>query len=473
MALRRAWAFLFPEEAERDEGFRQELLRLNHQGLFVIAAVEVAVPVLLLLAQIPVLKDTSSWPTRITQAAFVAAVGIATAMVARAKPVLPRARLAGWLSGLAAGMVLITFSLLLHGAGEVGDHYIPGQITTVLLVGVGALPLRPINTFGLGLALWFYYAVAGRAALHWNVVDSIDPDGTQGVFILMTTLLSMALSGLLYSERRGNHLARQEAVRSSEGLCRVQSRAMLAENAASLGRLAAALSHELNNPIGALRSAVDTLLLLAARQATSPPEEHQRLVVLQADLRRSINDSARRLQQIVTRLQRFTNLDKADIQPADVNELVGDVVALLEPEIKDKVKVELELQPLRPLLCRPQQLSAVFANLVHNAVEAIQNGNGSVRITTNDQDAQVEVRICDNGRGMPVQDLATVFDPGFKVAGNRVRTGNWSLFSSRQIVREHGGDIHIQSVEGQGTTVSVMLPRLSEADLENRSPSVV
>jgi len=66
-----------------------------------------------------------------------------------------------------------------------------------------------------------------------------------------------------------------------------------------------------------------------------------------------------------------------------------------------------------------------------------------------------------------------VFDPGFKVAGNRVRTGNWSLFSSRQIVREHGGDIHIQSVEGQGTTVSVMLPRLSEADLENRSPSVV
>jgi len=64
--------------------------------------------------------------------------------------------------------------------------------------------------------------------------------------------------------------------------------------------------------------------------------------------------------------------------------------------------------------------------------------------------------------------LGAIFDPGFKVAGNRVLTGNWSLFSSRQIVREHGGDIHIHSAEGQGTTVSVTLPRLSEQELERR-----
>ena len=472
IGVRRAWAFLFPEEAERDGGFRAELLRLCRQGLWVIAAVEIAVPVFMLLAQFLVLRDPlTSWRIRGVQAASVMVVGMATALAARAKPELWMARAFGWLSGLASGMILIISSLLLHGRDEAGDHYIPGQITMVLLVGLGALPFRPIHTFSLCMSLWICYVLAGWTALRWDVLTGLDADGTQGIFILMITLLSMALTAVLYAERRGNYLAHQDAIRASESLCRAQSRVLLAENAASLGRLAAALSHELNNPVGALRSAVDTMLLLAARQATSPPEEHQRLVVLQADLRRSINDSARRLHQIVARLQRFTNLDKADIQPADVNGLVGDVVALVEPEVKGTVKVELDLQPVRPLLCRPQQLSAVFTSLLHNAIEAIQNGDGRVRIFTLDQGSQVEIRISDTGRGMPAEELATIFDPGFKITGARVRTGNWSLFSSRQIVREHGGDIHIQSVEGQGTTVSVMLPRLSEAELEHRSPS--
>ena len=111
------------------------------------------------------------------------------------------------------------------------------------------------------------------------------------------------------------------------------------------------------------------------------------------------------------------------------------------------------------LTCRPQQLSAVFTSLLHNAIEAIQNGNGRIQISTHEVDSHVEVRIRDNGRGLRSDELATIFDPGFKVAGGRVSTGNWSLFSSRQIVREHGGDIHIESREGQGTTVSIRLPR--------------
>jgi signal transduction histidine kinase len=463
------WAYILPEQAERDEGFRQRVLKLSHQGLYVIGVVEISVPALMLLAQFLMGANRSTWALRSWQAASVVAVGLLTLLMARLKPSRLPARAIGWLSGLLVGAILISFSLLLAGAGEMGDHYIPGQMTTVLLVGVAALPLRPVQTLSLGLSLWAYYLIAGLVAVRWNIVGAVDPDGTQSVFIVMVTLLSSALTALLYAERRSNYIAHQEALRASETVCRAQSRVLLSENAASLGRLAAALSHELNNPIGALRSSVDSLLLLAGRQAASPPEDQKHLVLLQADLRRSVGDSAQRLQQIVARLQRFTNLDKADIQPADINAIVGDVVALVEPEMKNGVKLELDLQPLASLMCRPQQLSAVFSNLLHNAIEAVENGNGRVWILTLEKDSQVEVQIRDNGRGLRPSELSTIFDPGFKIAGGRVSTGNWSLFSSRQIIREHSGEIYIESVEGKGTTVRVTLPRLRESDLERGS----
>jgi signal transduction histidine kinase len=70
----------------------------------------------------------------------------------------------------------------------------------------------------------------------------------------------------------------------------------------------------------------------------------------------------------------------------------------------------------------------------------------------------VEVSFADNGRGLNPHEIETIFDPGFKVSHGRVGTGNWSMFSSRQIVREHGGDIRIESERGKGTCVRVVLP---------------
>jgi signal transduction histidine kinase len=70
----------------------------------------------------------------------------------------------------------------------------------------------------------------------------------------------------------------------------------------------------------------------------------------------------------------------------------------------------------------------------------------------------LQVEFVDNGRGLNQREIENIFDPGFKVAQGRVRTGNWSMFSSRQIVREHGGEIQIESERGRGTKVRVMLP---------------
>jgi len=100
---------------------------------------------------------------------------------------------------------------------------------------------------------------------------------------------------------------------------------------------------------------------------------------------------------------------------------------------------------------------SIFSSLLTNAINAV-DGEGRVRVSTEKVDSMVRVCIEDTGRGMEEAELETIFDPGFRVTSGRVSTGNWSLFSSRQIVFEHGGEIQITSSPGKGTTVKVLLP---------------
>jgi signal transduction histidine kinase len=103
-------------------------------------------------------------------------------------------------------------------------------------------------------------------------------------------------------------------------------------------------------------------------------------------------------------------------------------------------------------------LSAVFANLLRNAVQSI-DGQGRVVVSSRASDGAIEVRVEDNGPGLGAEELGRIFDPGFRVSGSRVGTGDWSLFGSRQVVQDHGGDIGVESGPGKGTVVIVRLPR--------------
>jgi len=231
----------------------------------------------------------------------------------------------------------------------------------------------------------------------------------------------------------------------------------LQENATLMGRFAAALSHELNSPLAALKSALQSSAALAERRSTLPPEKCSRVDEIEAQLRRTVAESAERLNQVVLRMQRFTNLDRKETLSVDLNSLLKDVVGLLESETKRGARLELGLQPLPPIVVRPQQMSAVFLSLLNNALEET-NGSKRVSLLTRLVNSRVEVSIQDDGKGMTAEDLACIFDPVFRVRGGRVSTGNWSLFSSRQIVQEHGGQIEIHSSPGQGTLARVTLP---------------
>jgi two-component system, NtrC family, sensor kinase len=89
---------------------------------------------------------------------------------------------------------------------------------------------------------------------------------------------------------------------------------------------------------------------------------------------------------------------------------------------------------------------------------------GHVWLTTCQIGSQVCTVVRDDGRGIAAEELAGIFDPTFKVKAGRVATGNWGLFSCRQIVREHDGEIEIESTPGSGTIVRVMLPSMKMSD---------
>jgi signal transduction histidine kinase len=241
-----------------------------------------------------------------------------------------------------------------------------------------------------------------------------------------------------------------------------QRRTLIEENVTTLDRLAAVLSHELNSPLGALKSTIDTLTRVSEKKDSASPGEQPRMAALEADLRGTLDASINRMNQVISRIQRFTNLDRAEVQSVNLNELLNDVIALADTRSDEgNVAIEISSEALPPVICRPRHLNMVFSNLLNNALEACRRNSGRpgrIRISTSVRDPMIEIQLEDNGAGMSSEELAHVFEPGFQVHHGRVMTGNWSLFSSRQIVRQQGGDIRLSSEPKKGTTVVVSLP---------------
>jgi signal transduction histidine kinase len=448
--------YLLPGDIEDDPGFRAEIERLSHIGLLVTGGVEIVVTAFMVTAQLLLNPNPELHRWRLLIAVSVMLLGFTTLALARVQALRRFSRGIATVSALGTAGILTWVLLRMTQFDPTADDFIAGDITLIILVGVAAIPLRPTDTLLFGFVMESMYVVLALAAQEvFNIGTGVDPFTV--LYIFMLTCLASALTALLYHQRRSAWEWHRHSLQTLENLRHAETRNLLAQNAASVGRLAAALSHELNSPIGALISGVDTLLLLASRQATGQASEQQRMVVLQNDIRKSIRQSSDRLKEIIARMQRFTNLDKAEIQAANINDILSDVTALVQPRYKEKAEVKLELGEVPELVCRPQQLSAVFSNLIGNAFEAT-DGDGLVRISTSRRGDAVHVEIQDNGRGMDAAAVATIFDPDFKVTGGRVAAGNWSMFSSRQIVREHGGDIAIASKKGSGTCVTVSLP---------------
>jgi signal transduction histidine kinase len=344
------------------------------------------------------------------------------------------------------------------GQGGPDDSTLAGA-AVVLVAAAGVLPLLPWQALLMGLSVDGVYFLSSAVAHRGEISGGAFGGEGDHVFLLLVVLLVTAVAAAMYRRWRSVFAAQREAVRAAGTLTGAQLRAQLAENAVSVGKMAGALSHEINSPLGTLRSSIDTLVALTERELDATPEERVRLAATREELVRSVGESAARIDEVTRRLGRFVTLEDSEVKSADVNELLSDVTLLHQQELDAAhVHLDVSLEPAVPqLYCRPQLLSAVFSTLLSNAIQAV-NGDARIGIETRVRGSQVEVTIRDNGRGMSADEADTIFEPSLKVADGRVSSGNWGLFNSRQIVYEHGGDIRLETAEGQGTSVRVTLP---------------
>jgi signal transduction histidine kinase len=242
----------------------------------------------------------------------------------------------------------------------------------------------------------------------------------------------------------------------------LRTRDLIVENARNLSRLTAALSHELNTPLGALKSSLDSLWRTARAGRDLSEDERRRLESVQSDLRATLDASFARMQEVIARIQRFANMDRSEARCVDLNEMLGDVVALLQASQR---RVELQLIPvtLGEFSCHPQPLSGALSSLVAFAIEACEEAGGRrVTLSAAGSGGAVELRISYAGQPVPREKLERLLEPSFEIAGARVAARTWSLFSARQVVRAQGGDVRAFSEPEGETGFVIAFPAPSE-----------
>jgi signal transduction histidine kinase len=451
--FRRWKKYLFPEQETTDPSFRDEVKRLSVIGLGVIACICFAGPAFMLLATgLLVLLGLQSRIWIVPDLAIMTAGALGLSALAL-RPLRRFARGVGCMVGYSVALVFILTAALapdaFRGAGYMGPH----NMTLVMLVGIAALPVRPMHMLALGLSMLASYAATVALFPARVFVPEVTPLFLASLVVIV--LICTGLTAVVYHQRA-------EAFQARERLLHAQAKTALAESAAAQSRLAAALSHELNSPIGVVRSSLDTLALLVEKHAAGRASP-ERVIETIRELSAPADQSCRRLADIVERMQRFTNLDRAQEAAVDINRLLEDTVEVLRPELEERARMAMSLSPVPRLRCRPRQMSALFSNLLLNSAAAVGE-DGSIRVRSFAEGASIVVELEDNGRGIPGSELEHIFEPAFTVDGGRVSTTNWGLFNCRNIVAGLGGEIRIRSQEGSGTVVRVELPASRSSD---------
>ncbi|MDR3044929.1 MAG: two-component sensor histidine kinase [Desulfovibrio sp.] len=220
----------------------------------------------------------------------------------------------------------------------------------------------------------------------------------------------------------------------------------------SIGRLAAGVAHEINNPLAIINEKAGLASDLMELAKDFPERDRFRALV-DAILR-----SVERCRSITHRLLGFSRRMDVNIEQLDVNDVLKETMSFLEQEaLHRSITTSVSLDPAMPRIASDRgQLQQVFLNILNNAFAAVPDG-GSVTLATwlRDPDT-VGVSIKDNGKGMSDEVLRHIFEPFFttkKTSGTGL-----GMFITYGIIRRLGGDIAVQSKEGAGTTVTVFLP---------------
>jgi hypothetical protein len=210
---------------------------------------------------------------------------------------------------------------------------------------------------------------------------------------------------------------------------------------------------------------VDTILQLRARYTGASEARRARLDALQDEVLGNLIAAAGRIQEIVGRLQRFSNLDRATVWPTDMNLLLRDAVAMIEAESRSGIEIDLDLQPVPLVLCETQTWTTIFSTLVSYGLAQCARGS-TLAITSAHRDGDIVIEVAvPNSAPLPANGA----DPGFTAEGGRVGTSNWSLFHVRMWIQQQGSELRQVSDPERGLITRVAIPAGNAATVASGS----
>ena len=234
-----------------------------------------------------------------------------------------------------------------------------------------------------------------------------------------------------------------------------QSQLVQSEKLAAIGKVTAGIAHEINNPLNNISLTAEALLEDLPDLSQDDSLEMIQDILAQSD----------RAREVVHHLLEFSRAHKNNITVrVDLVKLVNDSIALVRNQFRlgeITCNYQPPNQPL-PIIGTPPQLQQVLVNIMLNAVQAMHPG-GRLDIGVTAEDKNAVITIADTGAGIPSQMLPHIFDPFFTTKNEGTGLG---LSLSYAIIKDHQGDIEVESEEGRGTTFRIKLPRVTETEHE-------
>jgi signal transduction histidine kinase len=353
------------------------------------------------------------------------------------------------LTALAGLLVLITLvHYLLGGAGAGLLHSVLGHLYIVpIILGAYWYGIKG----GVSVSILSTFLFSPHLFLHW-ADPFLDVYNFVEIFLF---LLIGGTTGVLSQMERSQRMRYERALlrldeshrklkEQTDILFQTEEQLRRADRLSALGELSAGMAHEIRNPLGSIRGAAEILKDDYAPDA--PKREFIQILIKETD----------RLNRIVQEFLDFARPKQPEFQPADLNEVIESVLTLVAQEArKANVKVEKRLDPsIGKRSLDTGLLKQAFLNLVLNAIQAMPAG-GALAVESALRNNVVEVKVSDTGTGIAEENLKKLFSPFFTTKKNGTGLG---LAITYRIVRNHKGDIDVESGPGKGTTFTVRIP---------------
>jgi signal transduction histidine kinase len=226
-----------------------------------------------------------------------------------------------------------------------------------------------------------------------------------------------------------------------------------AENLASLTTLAAGVAHEIKNPLGAISIHLQLLRKALDKKENQRKKETDTLVDKYFSV---LNEEVERLNDIVIDFLFAVRPMSLELCEGNLNALISGLGEFIQAELEQSnIRLLLELDDkLPPVLFDERYMKQVLLNLIKNAQAAMPKG-GLLTIATLGSDSEVRISVCDTGTGISQENLKKIFEPYFTTKGNGTGLGLTLVY---KIVREHQGEMSVDSREGEGTDFEIILP---------------